>query len=101
MSDRKSFIAKWHVPIGDTVAIGGGKVVHVACLESPTVVQVWTEEEKGVEPEMRKAMVVGTGQPYPWVCTVVGTAIYFDPAEMSGPAVWHVITAPREPRTVT
>lgn len=93
-----NIIYKWEVPVDDqTHEIGGGRVVHVACMREPDVVQVWTEEfmydpdiphVNAGEVMVKKVpvRVVGTGQPYNGGGSVVGTCI-----TGSGRLVWHVV----------
>lgn len=78
-------VLKWDVPVDDRPhVIGRGTVVHVACQDSPDVVQVWTEEHD--ETRRTSAQVFGTGQP------ITGTpAVHLGSTVTAGGAlVWHV-----------
>lgn len=79
-------VLKWSVPVDDNDhPIGGGKVVMVACQAGPDVVQVWTEEWRGVDPLPRRARVYGTGQPVPLHDEHLGSVV-----TAGGRLVWHV-----------
>lgn len=87
-------VLKWDVPVDDKDhPIGPGRVLHVACQWSPSVVQVWTEEteETGENPVVatRRARVYGTGHPVPEKDEHLGSV-----AATGTALVWHVYGSP-------
>lgn len=94
-------VLKWNVKVDDEKhPIGIGKVVHVACLESSGIVQVWTLEDAKAIDTFRWAQVIGTGMevpevedygfehlPQPW--DHVGSTV-----TAGGALVWHVFAEP-------
>lgn len=88
-------VLKWNVPVDDQDhTIGGGKVVLVECQASFDVVQVWTEEWRGVDPLERRVRVYGTGQPVPLHDEHVGSTV-----TAKGGLVWHVFGEPTKERS--
>lgn len=79
-------VLKWDVPVDDRFhPIGAGPVLHTACQYGiAQVVQVWTEETSRT-PELRGAVVIGTGQEL-----VEGTHHVGSVLASGGRLVWHV-----------
>lgn len=84
-----STVMKWTVPVDDhDHPIGSGKVLLVACQETPRLVQIWTEEP-GPRIQTRSATVIGTGHTVPPNTEHLGSTM-----AAAGALVWHLYGGP-------
>lgn len=84
-------VLKWTIPVDDQPhSIGGGRVIHATCQDTPEEVQVWTEEsDRGVN--LVQAQIFGTGQTY----SDRGEAMASVAMHLGrAPLVWHVVVFP-------
>lgn len=99
MTQQHTAVLRWAIPVDDQPhTLEAGPIVHVDCRD-PQYLEVWTVE--GEQPPWPRALiVVGTGQPWPWIergWRHAGTGLspaleaHPFPGRPYGQLVWHLL----------